>query len=132
MGATLRYAKVVDRDRLQRSGGAVRPGLDNGVQVTAEPPAPAEPFLVLRAWDHFDGAFTETWRIVDPHGRTVHEPVSREVLAGQGDIADEVSELEVEYADDGYQLVLEIDGREVARADFPVTEARTDGEVEPT
>lgn len=122
MGATLRYAKVVDRESLQRSGGAVRPGLDNGIRLSGEPPAAAEPFLVLRAWDHFDSSFTETWRIVDPHGRTVHEPVSREVLAGQSDIADEVAELEVEYADDGYQLVLEVDGREVARAEFPVAD----------
>lgn len=126
MGATLRYAKVVDRDSLQRSGGTVRPGLDNGVRLSAEAPAEVAPFLVLRAWDHFDGAFTETWRILDPHGRTVHEPVSREVLAGEGELADEVAELEVEYADDGYQLVLEIDGREVARAEFPVLEPAGD------
>jgi len=127
MGATLRYAKIVDRDAWQRSGGTVRPGLDNGVRLSAEAPAVVEPFLVLRAWDHFDGSFTETWRIVDPYGRTVYEPVSREVLAGQGELADEVEDLELEYADDGYQLVLEIDGREVARADFPVLEPAAEG-----
>lgn len=122
MGATLRYAKIVDRETLQRSGGAVRPGLDSGIRLLGEAPVAAAPFLVLRAWDHVDGAFTETWRILDPHGRTVHEPVTREVLAGQGDLADEIAEMEVEYADAGYQLVLEVEGSEVARAAFDVTE----------
>lgn len=123
MGATLRYAKVVDREFLQVHGGEIRPSTENRVEVPEDGPTRAAPFLVLRAWDHVDSAFTETWRIVDPHGRTIHEDVTREVLRQDKEIADEVSELEVEYADEGYQLVLEVDGREVARAEFPVVVA---------
>lgn len=120
MGARLRYAKVIDRDSFMRSGAQIRPGLDSEVQLTGEPPARVAPFYVLRAWDDVDAAFTETWRIAEPHGRTVREGLPREVLAGHDDLADEVDDLEVEYADEGYQLVLEIDGNEVARVDFPV------------
>ena len=123
MGVTLRYAKVVDRDTFLRSGGAVRPGLESQVRLPGGPdeePATAAPFLVLRAWDHADGAFTETWRILDPYGRTVHEPVEREILPTETEISDEVPDQRFEYADEGYQLVLEVDEREVARADFPV------------
>jgi hypothetical protein len=122
MGVSLRYAKVIDRDELQRRGGVVRPGLDSRVRLPRAAPAAAAPFFVLRGWDRVEGAFTETWRILDPHGRTVHEAVSREVLPRQNDLADEIEEQVFEYADDGYQLVLEVDGREVARADFPVDE----------
>lgn len=121
MGASLRYAKVVDRQRFINSGGSIRPSLENGVRLADAPPAPAEPFYVLRAWDLFD-AFTETWRILEPHGRTVFEGTPREVLSNHDDLADELDDVHFEYADDGYQLVLEVDGREVARADFPVTE----------
>lgn len=120
MGATLRYAKVVDREYFQVHGGEVKPSTENRVELPEEGPATAAPFVVLRAWDLVDSAFTETWRIVDPHGRTVHDPVSREVLREHKEIGDEINELEFEYADDGYQLVLEVDGREVARAEFPV------------
>ena len=124
MGATLRYAKVIDREEHQRRGGGVRPSLPNRVQLTGAPPADAAPFTLLRAWDDFD-AFTETWRIVDPQGRTVRGPTSREVVAGQADLEDEVDDQLFEYADDGYQVVLEVDGREVARVEFAVT-ARAD------
>ena len=122
MGATLRYAKVIDRDVHQRRGGGVRPGLDNGVYLTGEPPADVAPFVVLRAWDRFD-AMTETWRILDPHGRTVREPMSREVVEGQGELADEVEDLHVEFPHDAYQVVFEVEGREVARVDVPVKPA---------
>lgn len=122
MGATLRYAKVVDRDSFQRSGAQIRPGLDSGVQLAGPAPSTAAPFYILRAWDDVGAGVTETWRIVDPHGRTVREGLSREVLPEHGDLADEIEDLDVEYADEGYQLVLDIDGREVARADFPVTD----------
>lgn len=121
MGASLRYAKVVDRERFINSGGAIRPSLENGIRLTDEPPAAAAPFYVLRAWDLFD-AFTETWRILEPHGRTVFEGIPREVLSDQDDLADQLDDVTFEYADDGYQLVLEVDGREVARAEFPVAE----------
>jgi hypothetical protein len=123
MGATLRYAKVVDNEELMRSGSRLRPGTESVVRLKGEAPAVANPFTVARAWDHFDGAFTETWRVLDPHGRTVHDAISREVLPGHSDIADEVSDQHFEYTDTGYQLVLEVDGREVARVDFPVVEA---------
>lgn len=122
MGATLRYAKVVDRDHFQRSGAQIRPGLDSGIRLSGPAPSTAAPFYVLRAWDHVGAGVTETWRIVDPHGRTVREGLPREVLPEHGDLADEIEDLEVEYADEGYQLVLDIDGREVARADFPVAD----------
>lgn len=124
MGVTLRYAKVVDRDLFLRTGGTVRPRLGNAVRLLGdEEPAQAAPFLILRAWDYADGAFTETWRLVDPHGRTVRPPTTREVLPGQTEISDEIADQQFEYADDGYQLVLEVDDREVARAGFPVVQA---------
>lgn len=121
MGVTLRYAKVVDRDLFLRTGGIVRPGLDNEVRLAEdEAPVQAAPFLILRAWDGADGAFTETWRLVDPHGHTIRPSTTREVLQGQTEISDEIIDQRFEYADDGYQLVLEVDDREVARANFPV------------
>lgn len=136
MGATLRYAKVVDRELFLRTGATVRPGLGNEVRLlpgdhngdpggdSGEEPARAAPFLLLRAWDGAGGAFTETWHLVDPHGRTVRPPATREVLPGQSEISDEIADQRFEYADDGYQLVLKVDDREVARASFPVVPGR--------
>ena len=120
MEVSLTYAKVVDRDAFQRQGAVVRPGTDSGIKVPGEPPATAAPFLVLRTWKHADGAFTERWRLVDPHGRTVREPVEREVLPPDPELADEILDQLIEYDHEGYQLVLEVDGREIARADLPV------------
>lgn len=121
MGATLRYAKVVDADRYQRQGGVTRPGTESTIRLAQSGPAPALPFLVLRAWDDIDaGGVAEQWTLRSPHGRTLYESASRTVLADQGEIADEVDDLEIEYADDDYTLVLSIDGREVARVDVPV------------
>ncbi len=127
MGARLKYAKVVDRDLFLRTGGTVTPGLDNRVELLGEAPAKAAGFAVRRAWYDVDGAFTETWRILDPHGRTVHDGLTREVVGGNDDLVDEIDDQLFEYADSGYQLVLEVDGREVARADFDVVEP-TDAE----
>ncbi|HWH33069.1 MAG TPA: hypothetical protein VNU01_10400 [Egibacteraceae bacterium] len=121
MGATLRYAKVIDADRFTAQGSQLRPGLDSEVRLSGEPPAVARPFLIVRSWEREDG-FTETWRIADPHGRTLREGLARTVMDSDDDIADEVRDLEFEYADTGYQLILEVDGREVARVDFPVLE----------
>jgi hypothetical protein len=122
MGATLRYAKIVDREEYQRHGAVAKPGLESVVKLNGPAPAQAVDFYVLRSWtDDFD-AFTETWRIADPHGMTVREPTTREVLAGHGEIADEIVGQHFEYADAGYQLILEVDGNEVARADFTVLE----------
>lgn len=119
MGAQLRYAKIVDLDAYQRQGTKVHPALPSGVELTADDPSTTRPFLVLRAWDDFD-AMTETWRIRDPNGLTVYGPVTREVLAEESELVDEIIDMQVEEADDGYQLVLEVDGGEVARADFPI------------
>lgn len=119
MGAQLRYAKVVDLESFQRHGKEVHPALPSGVELSADDPAAVKPFLVLRAWDDFD-SMTESWRIRDPHGRTVHGPVTREVRAEDSELADEVIDLRVDHLADDYQLVLEVDGGEVARADFPV------------
>lgn len=123
MGATLRYAKVVDRESFQRSGAKVRPGLDSVVRLKGDAPSLAAPFYVLRAWDDVDAGFSETWRLAEPYGRTIRESVPRAVLAEHDDLADEIDDQEFEYADDGYQLILEVDGREVARVDFPVADA---------
>lgn len=119
MGASLRYAKVIDQEAFDASGGKIHPSLTPGVELAEPAPGTVKPFYVLRAWDDFD-AFTETWRIIDPHGQTVYGPVVREVTADRNELTDEVLGLHVEYDDDGYQLVLDVDGGEVARADFPV------------
>lgn len=118
MGATLRYAKVVDRDHVQATGG-LTPATDNLVKLAAEPPAPARDFLVLRAWD-VDGGFEEHWRLEDEHGHVLYRGAPRTVLAEHGDVFDEVQGVRFEYAGDAYQLVLQVDDREVARTDFAV------------
>ncbi|MPZ88472.1 MAG: hypothetical protein GEU81_10430 [Nitriliruptorales bacterium] len=92
---------------------------------SGRPPQEAAPFLILRAWTQFGSAFTETWRIRDRHGRTVREGIPREVVAGaampaEGGLTDEIEGQHFEYTDDRYQLVIELDGREVARTDFEV------------
>lgn len=120
MGARLRYGKVVDRQSFINSGGAIHPGLKNEVELPDGKPGAANPFYVLRAWDDVDTGFTETWRIMEPEGRTVRTSAPREVLASHGDLSDEVEDAEFDFPADGYQLVLEIDGREVARVEFPV------------
>jgi hypothetical protein len=129
MGATLAWLKVVDTARWRLEGGDrdLKPGMDNIVELEGPAPAEAAPFVVHRAWSHFDGSFTERWHIRDPHGRTVRDAAEREVLASdvapaRGGILDEVAGQLFEYADTGYQLVIEIDDREVARADFEVRE----------
>lgn len=132
MGVTLRYAKVIDRDEFMRRGASVTPGLDSVVHIPAgaEPPVEALPFLVLRSWAEAGGSFEERWYVRDPHGRTVHEPSPREIPVPHSELRDQPIELSdevlgvpFEYADEGYQLVLEVDGREVARVDFDVVEA---------
>lgn len=125
MGATLAWVKVVDASRWQLEGASIQAGMDNVVELRSEPPAEAAAFIVHRAWSHYDSAFTESWRIVDPHGRTVREGIDREVVAGaavpdRGGLTDEIEGQLFEYDDVGYQLVLSVDGREVARADFEV------------
>ncbi|MPZ73757.1 MAG: hypothetical protein GEU74_11085 [Nitriliruptorales bacterium] len=126
MGARLKYAKVVDRDLFLRTGGEIRPGLDNRVALLGEAPAKAASFTVRRQWYDVEGAFTESWSIQDPHGRTVYEGLDREVVGGNQELADEIDDMLFEYADSGYQLVLAVDGREVARADFEVAETQVE------
>jgi hypothetical protein len=121
MGTTQRYAKVVDRDHLQEHGG-LSPGTDNLVLLRKEPGL-ARDFLVLRAWDDVDGAFEESWRVEDPYGQVVYVGTPRTVLAQDGDLFDEVQGVRFEYGDSGFQLILGIDGREVARTDFTVAVA---------
>lgn len=126
MGARLKYVKVVDRDRFLRTGGDVRPGLDNRVEIHGEPPAKAASFMVHRQWYDVDGAFTESWRIADPHGRTLHEGLDREVVGGNQELVDEIDDVVFDYDDSGYQLILSIDDREVARVDFDVVRSDVD------
>lgn len=121
MGATLRYAKVIDVNRFTEQGSELRPGLSCEVRLTGTAPAMAEPFLIVRAWEEAH-AFTENWRIVDPHGRTLREGTTREVLHEHQDIADEIRDLTFEYADEGYAVVFEVEEREVARVSFMVLE----------
>lgn len=122
MGARLKFAKVVDRDLFLRTGSEIRPGLENRVILHDAAPAKSAGFAVRREWYDADGAFTESWAIQDPHGRTIHEGLDREVVGGNNELVDEIDDLLFEYADSGYQLVLSIDDREVARVDFDVVE----------
>ena len=122
MGATLRYAKVVDRDHVQEHGGLTA-ATDNVVRLAAAAPATARDFIVARAWDGVEGGIEETWRLEDTNGHVVYRGVPRTVLADDGDIFDELRGVQFEYTDDDYQLVLEVDDREIARADFAVVVA---------
>ena len=122
MGVRLKFAKVVDRDLFLRTGAEVTPGLDNRVELLGEAPTKAAGFMVRREWYDVDGAFTESWAIRDPHGRTVYQGLDREVIGGNTELVDELDDVLFEYADSGYMLVLDVDGREVARVDFDVIE----------
>ena len=126
MGARLKFAKVVDRDLFLRTGAEVTPGLDNRVELLSGAPAKAAGFMVRREWYDVEGAFTESWAIRDPHGRTVYQGLDREVVGGNTELVDELDDVLFEYADSGYQLVLDVDGREVARVDFDVVEVPID------
>lgn len=128
MGARLKFAKIVDRDQFLRTGGEIRPGLENRVELQSEAPAKAAPFTVRREWYDVEGAFTESWAIQDPHGRTVYEGLDREVVGGNNELVDEIDDLLLEYADSGYQVVLSVDGREVARIDFDVVQTQPEDE----
>lgn len=89
MGATLRYAKVVDREHLQAHGG-LSPATDNLVKLVGTAPAVARDFLILRAWDDVGSGFEEQWHLEDAHGRVVYRGTPRTVLAEHGDIFDEL------------------------------------------
>ena len=123
MGASLRYAKVLDREAFMIKGGKLHPGLENEIVVNAEP-GRAAAFVVFRGWGDDHGSFTEQWRIEDPEGRTVYESIPREIhVASNGHVErleDEVADLDFEFAADDYEVVFTLDEREVARARFAV------------
>lgn len=123
MGARLAYAKVIDRQLYYNKGGKLHPKLENLV-VLQDEPGKAGAFLVFRGWADDHGSFTEQWKIEEPEGRTVYESSPREIHIASNHhterLEDEVAELELEFADDGYTLVFLLDEREVARVNFPV------------
>jgi hypothetical protein len=130
MGARLLYGKVIDRSLFLDKGGKVHPALENKV-VIQEAPGAAAVFLVLRAWSEDHGTFTEQWRLETPGGALVYESVPREIhLATETHVErldDEVSDLELQYTADDYNVVFSLDEMEVARVSFPV-ELETQGE----
>jgi hypothetical protein len=123
MGARLSYAKVIDSNDFLVRGSKLHPGLSNLVTVRREPGV-AGPFRVMRAWFKGHGTFTEQWRIKDPGGLSIYESVPREVHLPTREhterLEDEVSDLQIEYAADGYEVVFSLDEEEVARVHFPV------------
>lgn len=127
MGASLRYAKVLDREAFMIKGGKLHPSLQNEIVVNGEP-GPAAAFVVFRGWGDDHGSFTEQWRIEDPEGRTVYESIPREIhVASNGHVErleDEVADLDFEFAADDYEVVFTLDEREVARARFAVKLSR--------
>jgi hypothetical protein len=133
MGATLRYLKIIDADAYQRQGGEPRPGLEQLVRLPSQPPATAAPFVVLRRWvDISDGGEQETWRIESREGERVYTGVPTTLtLEPEVSLASEVPDAQFAYTDDGYQLIVELDGREVARDDFPVVVDESGGNLSP-
>jgi hypothetical protein len=123
MGARLQYAKIIDRELFYNRGGRVHPKLKNEV-VLQEEPGLAAAFLVMRGWVDDRGTCTEQWRLEDPEGLRVYESVPRELYlptdAHLERLEDEVADLELEFAADGYTAVFSLDDREVARTDFTV------------
>lgn len=129
MGVRLKYAKVVDRELFLSQGGTINPGLDNRVQLLGEAPAKAGVFEIHRNWYDMSGAFTESWRIIDSHGRTLYTGLDREVIDSNHDLVDEVVDLEFEYTDDNYAVVFDVDEREVARVAFSVVDLAGEPDV---
>lgn len=133
MGATLRFVKIVDSDSYQRQGGEPRPGLDQSVRLPSTPPATAAPFLLLRRWvDVGDQGEEETWRIESPHGEQVYAGVPTALVSGpEVTLVSEVPDARFEYDAENYRVVMELDGREVARDDFPVVVDESGGDLSP-
>jgi hypothetical protein len=123
MGARLTYAKVMDKQNFYDKGGRLHPGLPNEVFVQEEP-GRAAAFIVFRGWGDDHGSFTEQWRIKEPEGRTVYESAPREIhVATNGHVEkleDEVADLELDFAAEGYVVIFHLDEREVARTRFTV------------
>lgn len=124
MGAKLRYAKVVDKERFYIRGGRVHPGLANEVVLRDDRAAAA--FLVLRAWSDDRGTFTEQWRIEGPGGRTLYEGSPRELhLATRGHVErleDEVDGVRFDDRGDDHVVVFVLDDNEVARVRFALAD----------
>jgi subtilisin family serine protease len=122
VGARLQYAKVIDRRLYFERGARVHPGLENKIVVNGEPGV-AGAFLVLRAWTDDHGSFTESWRIETPGGQTIYKSTPRELhlatTTHAEHLEDEVVDLKLDYAGDGYQVVFTLDDHEVARVEFP-------------
>jgi hypothetical protein len=123
MGARLAYAKVIDRQVFYEKGGNLHPKLENEVLLQDEP-GKAGAFLVFRGWADEHGGFTEQWAIKEPEGRTVYRSSPREIHIPSANhterLEDEVSDLELEFAAENYQLLFFIDESEVARVSFSV------------
>lgn len=123
MGVRLAYAKVIDRQLFYDKGGNLHPKLDNIVVLQKEP-GPAGAFLVFRGWADDHGSFTEQFRIKEPEGRTIYTSSSREVPMPSRDhterLEDEVADLELEFAGEGYLVIFYVDDREVASVTFDV------------
>jgi len=124
MGARLRFAKVIDRERFYvKENGRVHPHLESKVVLRSEP-GTAGAFLVIRGWGDDHGTFTEHWKLQGPGGQTLYESSPREVHVATPshteEIQDEISDLELDVADDDYNVVFYLDDREVARVNFPV------------
>ena len=124
MGARLVYAKVIDRELFYiKENARIHPHLENQVLLNGEPGL-AGAFLVLRGWTDDHGSFTERWRLLGPGGETIYESMPREVhLPTTGHVEkleDEIADLNLDVAADGYHVVFELDEQEVARVRFPV------------
>jgi hypothetical protein len=122
LGARLSYVKVIDSGEFLARGGRLSPGLPNLVLVRSEPGVAAT-LKVLRGWDHGHGTYTEQWRIEDPGGLTIYESVPREIHLPTPEhverLEDEVSDLKIDYAADGFSLIVSLD--EAARATVQFT-----------
>ncbi|HVM35703.1 MAG TPA: hypothetical protein VM784_10200 [Actinomycetota bacterium] len=123
MGARLQYAKVIDRQLYYERGARIHPGLDSEIVLNGEPGV-AGAFLVLRAWTEDHGTFTEQWHIETPGGSRVYQSTPRELhLATTSHVEhleDEVADLKLDYAADGYRVVFKLDEHVVAAVDVPV------------
>ncbi|MBA2313195.1 MAG: hypothetical protein H0V97_10410 [Actinobacteria bacterium] len=123
MGVRLRYAKVIDQYLFYSQGGRVHPGLSNKIVVNEEA-GRAGAFLVLRGWGDGHGTFTEQWRIEARGGAIVYESVPRELHIATTEhverLQDEVADLVLDDAADGYRAIFSIDERVVARVELEV------------
>lgn len=123
MGARLQYAKVIDRQLCYERGARIHPGLENQIVVNGEPGV-AGAFLVLRAWTDDHGTFTERWHIETPGGSRIYESTPRELHLATAShverLEDEVADLKLEYAADGYRVVFTLDEHTVAAVDVPI------------